>query len=285
MNYRHAYHAGNFSDVFKHAVLALVVEHLKAKATPFAAIDTHAGIGRYDLTSEAATKTGEWLDGIGRLIGRDDVPAALRPYLDAVARQNGGRLPKAVAGLRHYPGSPAIVAHLMRRDDRLRAAELHPEDARTLERAFAADRRVTVERLDGYTALKAWLPPKERRGLVLVDPPFERTDEFDAMLRGLIAGHRRFQTGVFMLWYPIKDPAPVAAFHRGLIASGIRRILIAELKVFAADAPDRLNGSGLAIVNPPWRIDGAITNVTDWLVPILARDPGATANVEWLVCE
>ena len=127
--------------------------------------------------------------------------------------------------------------------------------------------------------------PKERRGLVLVDPPFERTDEFDAMLRGLIAGHRRFQTGVFMLWYPIKDPAPVAAFHRGLIDSGIRRILIAELKVFAADAADRLNGSGLAIVNPPWRIDGAIANVTDWLVSILAREAGAAARVEWLVGE
>lgn len=285
MNYRHAYHAGNFSDVFKHAVLALVVEHLKAKAAPFAAIDTHAGIGRYDLASEAAIKTGEWRDGIGRLIGRDDVPAALRPYLDAVARQNGGQLPKAVAGLRHYPGSPAIVAHLMRRDDRLRAAELHPEDARALERAFAADRRVTVERLDGYTALKAWLPPQERRGLVLIDPPFERSDEFDAMLRGLIAGHRRFQTGVFMLWYPIKDPAPVAAFHRGLVASGIRRILIAELKVFAADAADRLNGSGLAIVNPPWRIDAAIENVTGWLVSVLGREAGARARVEWLVGE
>ena len=200
MNYRHAYHAGNFSDVFKHALLTLVVEHLKGKASPFAAIDTHAGIGRYDLTSEAATKTGEWRDGIGRLIGRDDVPAALGPYLGAVARQNGGRLPKTIDGLRHYPGSPAIVAHLMRKDDRLRAAELHPEDARALARTFAADRRVTVDRIDGYTALKAWLPPQERRGLALVDPPFERTDEFDAMLRGLVAGHRRFQTGVFMLW-------------------------------------------------------------------------------------
>lgn len=285
MNYRHAYHAGNFSDVFKHVVLCLVVEHLKRKPGPFSVIDTHAGLGRYDLRGEAATKTGEFLEGIGRLVGRDDVPAGLVPYLGTVARQNGGRLPKSLDNLRYYPGSPAIVAHLMRKDDRLHAAELHPEDAKTLARQFAADRRVKIEEIDGYTALNAWLPPRERRGAVLIDPPFERTDEFEAMLAGLKDGHRRFQTGIYVLWYPIKDRPPVERFRRGLAASGIRRVLSAEMAVRAADDAQRLNGAGLAIVNPPWQIDRAIGEIGDWLSAVLAQGRGAGVRVDWLVGE
>ena len=167
MNYRHAYHAGNFADVQKHATLALVIEHLKRKDGAFCYLDTHAGIGAYDLASVQAEKTGEWKSGIGAVMDAPEPPAELKPYLDAVAALN------PEGGLRHYPGSPALVAALARPQDRLALCELHPEDAAELRRRFAADPRIGVHHMDGYTACKALLPPAERRGLVLMDPPFD----------------------------------------------------------------------------------------------------------------
>jgi 23S rRNA (adenine2030-N6)-methyltransferase len=285
MNYRHAFHAGNFADVVKHAVLALAIERLKAKDAPFCVIDTHAGIGRYDLTSAPARKTREFEGGIARLLARDPqtLPSELRPYLAAVKALNGG--PRFREGdLRWYPGSPRLIRSLMRRQDRLVLLELHPEDARDLAELFERDRQVTVQQADGYVGLKALLPPKERRGLVLIDPPFEVKDEFERLVRGLRQAYRRWATGHYVIWYPIKDRAPVTAFHAALKASGIGRILVVELLLRPDDDAERLNGCGLVLVNPPWPIEGKLKELMPVLADILGAETGG-ARVEWLVPE
>ena len=199
MNYRHAYHAGNFADVLKHAVLALVIEHAKLKPAPFRVLDTHAGIGRYDLTTAEAAKTGEWRQGIARLIGPDARPipdtqaGLLAPFLDVVRGEN------PLGELRFYPGSPLIARRLLRPDDRLIATELHPEDCAELRRRFARDKQTRIVELDGWLALKAFLPPKERRGVILIDPPYEARDELQRVTDGLAAAVRRFRGGTYLL--------------------------------------------------------------------------------------
>ncbi|HTY67531.1 MAG TPA: 23S rRNA (adenine(2030)-N(6))-methyltransferase RlmJ [Alphaproteobacteria bacterium] len=282
MNYRHAYHAGNFADVVKHATLALLLERLKAKDAPFCVIDTHAGIGRYDLSSAEAQKTGEFRDGVQRLLESDPqaLPPELEPYLAVVRGLNQGRTP-----LRWYPGSPRLALDLLRPDDRLMLLELHPEDARTLADLFAGDGRVSVHNVDGYMGLRAFLPPKPRRGLVLVDPPFEQKDEFARLARGVRQAHRRWATGQFLLWYPIKGRAPVAAFHGDLKSAGIARILIAELLLRPATDPERLNGCGLVLINPPWRMDATLSALLPKLARLFGAARGAGARVEWLVAE
>jgi 23S rRNA (adenine2030-N6)-methyltransferase len=272
MNYRHIYHAGNFSDVVKHAVLALLLERLRAKDTPFCVLDTHAGIGRYDLHSVEAGKTGEFRSGIARLLDRTDLPAALSPYLDAVRALNPED-PRPEA-LRWYPGSPRLARALMRPGDRLVLAELHPEDAAILKREFADDRVVAVHHMDGWLTLKAFLPPPERRGLVLIDPPFEQPDEFDRLVQGLTLGHKRWPTGIFALWYPIKERPAVWRFHEALERTGIPRIIAAEVTVFPEDTHMRLNGAGMVVVNPPWQFDSAL----ETLLPALHRALGAEAG-------
>jgi 23S rRNA (adenine2030-N6)-methyltransferase len=282
MNYRHAYHAGNFADVVKHATLALMIERLKAKPTAFCVVDTHAGIGRYDLSSIEAQKTGEFRDGVLRLLDRQPkaLPAEVEPYLSVVRALNRDR-----GELRWYPGSPRLALDLLRPQDRLVLLELHPEDSRTLAALFAGDRRVTVHNADGYMGLKAFLPPKERRGLVLIDPPFERRDEFERLARGLRHAHRRWATGQYLLWYPIKDRPPVDVFHEQLKASGIGRVLVAELLLRPATDPDRLNGCGLVLVNPPWRLDAALSALLPKLAQLFDAAPSAGARVDWLVSE
>ena len=278
MNYRHVFHAGNFVDVMKHAALALVIEHLKGKEQPFCVLDTHAGIGRYDLWSEPAQRTGEFRDGILKVI-RDPL-AELTPYLDVVRAMNGGG-----PHVRWYPGSPGLAQALLRPQDRLVLCELHPEDAKTLAASFADDARVQAQEADGYIGLKALLPPKERRGCVLIDPPFEVTDEFERIVRGLGHAHRRWATGIYIVWYPIKHRGPIQVFHEALKGSGIRRILVAELLLRADTDPDQLNGSGLVIVNPPWRLEESISR----LLPALLADFGASGTgrvrVKTLVAE
>jgi 23S rRNA (adenine2030-N6)-methyltransferase len=275
MNYRHAFHAGNFADVVKHAVLALLIERLKAKDTAFRVIDTHAGIGLYDLTADQAARTGEWREGIGRVWGAQRDPALdalLAPYLAAVAAVNGAPEP---APLTRYPGSPWIARHLFRRRDRLTAVELHPEDAQALEALFAGDVQVRTIALDGWLALGAFVPPKERRGLVLVDPPFEARDDFDTLLATFAAAHRKWPTGVYALWYPVKDLPAIDRFRLGLARSGIRRLLRAELTVRDRDTPATFNGAGLFICNPPWRFATTLAELLAGLMPLLAQAPGA----------
>ncbi len=277
VNYRHAFHAGNFADVVKHAVLALLVEHLKQKDTAFRVIDTHAGAGLYDLTASEAARTGEWRDGIGRVWDAQPDPplaALLAPYLDAVRAAND------TDALVRYPGSPWIARHLLRRQDRLTAVELHPEDAAALSTLFAGDVQARTIALDGWLALGAFLPPKERRGLVLVDPPYEARDDFDRLLRTFLVAEKRWPTGIYALWYPVKDLHAVDRFRLGLSRSGVRRLLRAELSVRARDADGTFNGAGLVIHNPPWRFAEALAALLAGLTPILARDAGAAHVVD-----
>lgn len=282
MNYRHAFHAGSFADVVKHATLALLIERLKAKETAFRIIDTHAGIGLYDLTGDEARRTGEWQSGIARvagLPGGDPLGDLLAPWLDAVRAVNPD------GGLTRYPGSPMIARHLLRQQDRLTAVELHPEDAIALSALFAGDRQVRVVTLDGWLALGAFVPPKERRGLVLVDPPFEERDEFDRLLAGFRAAHQRWPTGIYLLWYPVKDLAGIDRFRHGLAGSGIPRLLRAELTVRDRETPDRLNGSGLVVCNAPWQFDATLTALLSQLVPVLAGGPGASFEIDAIAGE
>ena len=263
MNYRHIYHAGNFADVFKHAVLARTIVHMQKKDAAFRFIDIHAGRGVYDLASTPAMKTGEWQGGIGRIIGTDfaePVRALLAPYLDSIAATCGTPL-SADTPLRRYPGSPAIMRYLARRNDRLTLTELHPDDFATLAKLYEGDFQVKVIDLDGWLALKGFLPPKERRGLVLIDPPFEQEGEFDRIIEGMVEAHRRFATGVQLVWFPIKDPREIRRFRDAVAATGIRRILITELAIRQPVPDGTLSACGLMIVNPPWTLDRKSTRL------------------------
>ncbi len=245
MNYRHAFHAGNFGDCLKHAMLVWLLRAMQGKPAPVFVLDTHAGAGRYDLAAGPAERTGEWRAGIARLL--DDPPPPLADYVGLVR----------TLGL--YPGSPWLIRSLLRPDDRLACCELHPEDAAALRRLFRRDDQVGVHQRDAWEALGALLPPTQRRGLILIDPPYEAHDEFDRVLDGLQRGYRRFASGVFAAWYPIKHRAPVRAFHAGLVASGVRDVVAAEMWLREPVDPARLNGCGLAVVNPPFGFveDGA----------------------------
>jgi 23S rRNA (adenine2030-N6)-methyltransferase len=277
MNYRHAYHAGNFADVMKHAALALIVEHLKQKEKPFFFLDTHAGAGATDLSGEEAQRTGEFNDGIARILRSGAPHPALAPYLATLTalRFDGA------AGMR-YPGSPLIARTLARPDDRLAFCELHPEDAAALKSLFRRDAQVKVHEMDGYRALKAMLPPKERRGLVLIDPPYESRDEFDRVFDGLADATARWASGTYVVWYPVKDPSVSGAFLDRLERGGPPKTLMAELHIRGAEDAARLSGAGLVIVNPPWTIEAALKDLYGWLADALAQGPGARARVEWL---
>ena len=281
MNYRHVFHAGNFADVMKHVVLARMVEHLKAKPAAFRVVDLHAGPGFYALDGGPAERTGEWRGGIGRLY-RDGTcapdplhgaaEALLAPWRKAVAAANDG------ARLRHYPGSPEIARRLLREHDALTLNELHPEDAEALEARFGRDARVT--RMDAWTAAKALMPPPERRGLVLIDPPYEVADEARRAVSGLAAAHRRFATGIFALWYPIKAQADANALARRAADLGLPGTWRAELTVCRADRGDTLNGSGLILVNPPWTLPTDMAVLGPALAQRLA-DPDARFPGGW----
>jgi len=279
VNYRHIFHAGNFADVFKHAVLTLLLKALAAKDKPFCYLETHAGGGRYDLDSEAARKTGEARDGIGRLWEQREQFPELADYFSAVAALNPG------GPLRFYPGSPAVVCPMLRAADRLLLYELLPEECARLRDAYARDARVQVFCQDGYAGLKAQLPPHERRGLVLIDPSYEAEDEFTRASEALKLAHARWATGIYALWYPVKARAPVARLHRVLAASGIRKILCAELMLYPEDTAFRLNGSGMVIVNPPWQLDRTLQSLLPQVLAVLGGEAEGRTAVSWLVPE
>jgi 23S rRNA (adenine2030-N6)-methyltransferase len=282
MNYRHAYHAGNFADVVKHAALTRLVEYLKLKDKAFRVVDTHAGIGLYDLSSEEAQKTGEWRDGIGRVIGstlRPEAAALLAPYVEAVRAANPD------GGLKCYPGSPMIIRHLLRKQDRLSAIELHPGDARSLAERFAGDFQTRVMELDGWLALGAHLPPKEKRGLVLVDPPFEQEGEFRRLVDGLSKAHHRWPGGIYALWYPIKDRRAVNSFRSSLMDAGIAKIVDLRFEIRAPSPEPRLDGSGLIVVNPPYTFEREMRAILPALHKLLSETPTARWSIEWLAGE
>jgi 23S rRNA (adenine2030-N6)-methyltransferase len=248
VNYRHIYHAGNFADVFKHVFLARMLSYLTRKPTPLRYIDTHAGIGAYDLARDEASRTGEWRTGIGRLLTAAVPPAVeplIAPYRAAVgARDAEGRPAR-------YPGSPAVARALLRPTDRLTLSERHPEDAATLRATMRGDKRVTVLAQDGYRALNALLPPPERRGLVLIDPPFEAPDEHEVLGRALAGARRKWATGVYAIWYPIKDPALAAGHRQNLMALAPDRHGWLEI-LRDGQAGPALRGCGLFVINPPF---------------------------------
>ncbi len=249
MNYRHAFHAGNFCDVLKHLVLVRALEHLRLKPTAFRAIDAFAGIGLYDLDADEAARTGEWHDGWGRLDAPfpDDVEALLAPYRAAVAAV------RARHGDRAYPGSPALIREALRAGDRGVFVELHPVDAETLRERYNRDTRTKVVHLDGWTALNAMIPPPERRGLVLIDPPYEVPGEIERLGERLARAVRKWPTGMFLAWYPIKDAAAVERMVAALDRTLERPALRLDLMIDPPD-PTRLTGTGLVVVNPPWRL-------------------------------
>lgn len=275
MNYRHAFHAGNFADVLKHVVLAKIAEHLNLKPAPWSYLDTHAGVGMYDLSGDEAERTGEWRNGVGRLRDRklgDAAEALLSPWR-AVLSELAPNL---------YPGSPEIVRRIARADDRLRLCEKHPKDAVSLAEAIGRDKRVKVTEIDGWTALNAWLPPRERRGLVLIDPPFEETGEYARMAEAFLKAHKIWPTGTYALWRPIKDPRADAALVKPLVDAGIPKLIDVQLLVRAPGDPKILAGSGLVIANPPWTLADELRSGLPEIAQALAQSSGAGAWVKTL---
>ena len=279
MNYRHAFHAGSFADVFKHAVLGRILHYLRRKPAAFRVIDTHAGTGLYDLSGAEASRGGEWHDGIERLLAAPlaaEVAELLAPYLEVVGALNErGRL-------KTYPGSPALARAWLRPQDRLIACELEPQAAAALGRNLQGDARIKTLTIDGWTALSAYLPPKERRGLVLVDPPFEQDSDFVLLSRGLGLAYRKWATGIYALWYPIKGRSEPEALAKRLRRLAIPKMLRAEFNVAPLSDPTRLGGSGLILVNPPFPLQSELAVLLPALAEVLGRGGKGGFKLDWL---
>jgi 23S rRNA (adenine2030-N6)-methyltransferase len=265
MNYRHGYHAGNFADVVKHIALVAILQHLKKKDAAFAVLDSHAGRGRYDLTGEQAGKTGEARNGIARLNGLSGpMPEALATYL-SLARQSHA-----------YPGSPLIAAQLLRNQDRLTAIEKHPEEFAVLKEVLMPFRGATAENGDGYGRAVKLLPPAARRGLVLMDPPFESPDEFSGLAQALREGVRKFATGIFLAWYPIKSQAEADGFTGEVLAGGVTKALAVDTRITAPQG--KLGRAGLLVINPPYGFAAAMQEVAG----VIARRLDTAVSVQWI---
>jgi 23S rRNA (adenine2030-N6)-methyltransferase len=270
MNYRHIYHAGNFADVLKHIVLVLCLDYLQRKEGGLCLIDAHGGAGLYALGSEEAAKTGEWERGIGRLSASEAPPPDLQPYLDAVGTD---------LATQHYPGSPLLMARALRAQDRLIAAELHEPTCETLRAALKPCKSARVLHMDAYECVRANIPPKERRGLVLIDPPFELKDEFQTLIRQMREWNKRWATGVFLLWYPIKAHLPVAELKQAAQELGLRRTWAAEALVRPRESEESLNGCGVIVFNAPYTVPERVETT----LPYLSRALGLHATAaEWL---
>lgn len=281
MNYRHAYHAGNFADVLKHTVLLALIEALQAKSTPFCYIDTHAGSGNYELDGFEASKTKEHKDGITRLHPAEKVPPLVQRFRANILASEGNE-----DGLKQYPGSPLQVARLLRPGDSAQLCELQPQEAEKLRHLLARDPRLHVHQRDGYAALKALLPPKEKRGLVLIDPPYEAQEaEYKVIEHALKSALERWPTGIYAVWYPIKLRSQVQPFLRSLRRIGAKRVLRAELLIHPDDSPLRLNGAGMVILNAPWNLDDTLREPLRSLANLLTQNSPAIAKVDWLLKE
>ncbi len=254
MNYRHIYHAGHICDVVKHAIQSLVIAHLCVKEKGFAILDTHAGIGLYDLQDPRAVKTGEAEAGIKRLI-EGDLASEIPDYHAVLKKMNPLWRGEGAESFRTYPGSPLISFHMLRPQDRLILCEAHPEEFETLRHAMPADPRVQIHKRDGYEALTAFLPPPEKRGFVLIDPPFESPDEFTRLAVRIRESVRRWPSGVFLIWYPVKDRPAIWRFQESLRMLELPNAFCAEFIWQEETRADFLNGSGMIVINPPWRMD------------------------------
>ena len=283
MNYRHAFHAGNFADVLKHAVLARILVHLKRKEAPFRFIDTHAGAGRYDLLGDEARRSPEWREGIARVLtARPPAPVGelLRPYLQAVGPHDAEGRPVA------YPGSPAIAQTLMRAQDRIALCEANQDEREALIAALGRDRRLSIVSTDGYIALNAYLPPKERRGVILIDPPFEAAGEAGGIVHALERALSKWPTGAYVAWRPIRDARDDARFLNAVAALGAPNILRLELDIgpgpIGAHGQERLTRAGLLVVNPPHPLVGEARTLLPWLAQTLGRGEGGKQLCDWV---
>lgn len=278
MNYRHAFHAGNHADVLKHIVLSRILGLLARKEAPYAYVDSHAGIGLYDLAGDQASRTGEWLQGIERIWQASPRPAILHDYLKVIGELNTGD------SLRYYPGSPEIARALSREQDRLHLNEKHPADGPLLKENMRGDRRVSVHNGEGWHVPRALLPTREKRLLMLIDPPFEQVDELERCVQALNEAHGRMRQAIVAIWYPIKDERQLKRFYQALAKSAAPKLLRAELFVHAADDASRLAGSGLVISNPPWGLEDELRELLPWLASTLEQSQGDW-RLDWLIQE
>lgn len=264
MNYRHIYHAGNFADVFKHWILTLILSKLSKKTTPFCLFDTHAGLGFYDLQDVNAQKTLEFKSGVARLLDKTVAPE-FNDFIRLIIEYN--RQYSA------YPGSPAIMQAFMRATDRLILSELHPADYQTLKHNFKDDRRITTLQQSGYATLKALLPPLERRGLILIDPPFEKDDEFEQIIISIKESLKRFANGIYAIWYPIKDRKAISQFYNNLEKTSAASILVIELHANESIL-NQLNSCGMVVINPPWQLEETLKSAMPNLISYLNFNRG-----------
>ncbi len=278
LSYRHSFHAGNHADVLKHIVQSLILNSLQQKEKPFVYNDTHSGVGRYDLTHEWSEKTGEYKQGIARVWQQDNIPAELDSYLDAIRQLNQGET------LRYYPGSPRVARAHLREQDRMVLTELHPSDYPLLEQEFHHDRQVSIYKEDGFARLKASLPPQERRGLVLIDPPYELAKEYRDVVRAIAQSYKRWATGIYAIWYPVVNRCDIDDMLQGLQGLEIRKILQIELGV-APDTNERgMTASGMIVINPPWTLESQMQTILPFLKQAIAPATGHY-KVEWVVPE
>ncbi|MFD1805177.1 23S rRNA (adenine(2030)-N(6))-methyltransferase RlmJ [Pasteurella oralis] len=280
LSYRHSFHAGNHADVLKHIVLMLIIENLQLKEKGFYYLDTHAGVGRYRLFSEEAEKTAEFAEGIGRLWQRDDLPEEIARYVKVIKKFNyGGK------ELRYYAGSPLIAATMLRAQDRALFTELHPSDFPLLRNNFKDFQNVTSKRENGFQQLKATLPPKERRGLVLIDPPYELKEDYDLVVQAVEEGHKRFATGTYAIWYPVVLRQQIKRMLRNFENTGIRKILQIELAVRPDSEQRGMTASGMIVINPPWTLEQQMKKILPYLTQTLVPEGTGSWSVRWVVPE
>ncbi len=278
MNYRHAFHAGNFGDVLKHVVLLELLEALHRKPNPVHLIDTHAGIGLYDLAADEAQRSGEYRFGIGAVLSDPNAAKLLPRYWDVLKRLNPDLKPGG-SGLRRYPGSPWLLQDSVRAGDRVSLCELHPQDAETLKHNIGRDPAVAIHHRNGFEALKALTPPVPRRGLALIDPAFEAKDEFDILTKAVLMTHQRWATGQLVVWYPIKDQKSIDQWKSALARQIKVETLCIELTIRPAKDAKQMNGSGLIVVNPPWQLAETLKPMLEFLKSRMARETGAAAKI------
>ena len=280
LSYRHSFHAGNHADVLKHIVLMLILENLKQKEKGFYYLDTHAGVGRYRLFGDEAEKTAEFVEGIGRLWDKTDLPPDVQRYVDLIKKLNyGGK------ELRYYAGSPLIAAQLLRAQDRALLTELHPSDYPLLRNNFKQFENVTAKRDNGFQQLKATLPPKERRGLVLIDPPYELKEDYDLVVKAVEEGYKRFATGVYAIWYSVVLRQQTKRIIKGLEATGIRKILQIELAIRPDSDQRGMTASGMIVINPPWTLEGQMKQILPYLTQTLVPEGTGSWKVNWITPE
>ncbi len=280
LSYRHSFHAGNHADVVKHIVLMLILESLQQKEKGFYYLDTHAGVGFYRLLSAEAQKNAEFETGIAPLWQRDDLPPEVARYVEMIKDLNHHK-----PQLRDYAGSPLIAAKMLREQDRALLTELHPSDFPLLRQNFRPFKNVQTKRADGFQQLKATLPPKERRGLVLIDPPYELKEDYQRVVEAIVEGYKRFATGVYAIWYPVVRRSQIKQMVRALEATGIRKILQIELGVRPDTDQKGMTASGMIVINPPWQLEKQMKSILPYLNQVLTPSGTGFWKVDWITPE